>query len=159
MKCAFIILGIATATCFSTLPESGFYNVEDMLVRYAPAAKQNGSTWDPLNGLPDIFLEFSMDDGDYDWVIHTNGVKENSGTSASWSHSWEICFEDPSQESSDIHLMVKIWDSDSFQSDFMDSGSIPLSSLVVGENEIQCNYGSHVTFTITGPHNEGRIHP
>lgn len=149
------ILSVALAS----LPESGYYDIEEVLVRYAPSSKQNGSAWDPFGGAPDITLQFLVEESGDDWVIITTGTKENSGTSASWSSEWEIAFEDPLQESNSAYLVIKVWDSDTHQSDFMDSGRIALTDLVVGENTVECNYGTRVTFVIDGPHNQGRVHP
>lgn len=144
----------------AALPESGYYEIEEVLIRYSPSEKQNGSAWDPFGGAPDLFLEFCIEEGDYDWVILTTGTKENSGTSASWSSEWEIAFESPLlANETDAYLRVKVWDSDTYQSDFVDSGRIAISQLVAGENTIECNFGSRITFIIDGPHNEGRIHP
>jgi len=159
MSKAVLILVLLSSFAVASLPESGYYDVQEVLVRNALSAKQNGSAWDPFGGAPDLVLQFLIEDNGNEWVIITTGTKENSGTSASWSSEWEIAFEDPLQESSSAYLIIKVWDSDSHQSDFMDSGRIALSDLVVGENVIECNYGTRVSFEIDGPHNQGRIHP
>ena len=154
------ILVIFTVVAQASLPESGYYNVEEVLIRNAPSEKQNGSAWDPLGGAPDIFLEFCIEEGGSDWVIFTTGTKENSGTSASWSSEWEVVFESTLlEESTEAYLRIKVWDSDTYQSDFVDSGRIKMSQLITGENTIECNFGSRITFVLSGPHNEGRIHP
>jgi len=154
-----LIVAFLTSLATASLPESGYYGIQEVLVRYAPSSKQNGSAWDPLGGQPDINLQFLFEEDGFEWVIITTDTKENSGTSASWSSEWEIVLENPLQDSRSAFLIVKVWDSDTYQSDFMDSGRTPLADLVVGENTIECNYGARVTFVIDGPNNQGRIHP
>jgi hypothetical protein len=155
-----LVLLFCAVMADSAIPESGYYEIEEMLIRYTPSEKPNGSAWDPLGGAPDLFLQFSIEDSVNSWVLLTTGVKENSGTSASWSSAVEIAIESPLLENETVaYLSVNVWDSDTYQSDFVDSGRIAFSRLVVGENTIECDSGSRITFVIDGPHNEGRIHP
>lgn len=160
MKQLILLVLLLTTAAYAALSESGYYDIEEVLIRYAPETKQNGDAWDPWGGAPDLFLEFGIGDSDISIDFFTTGEKENSGTSASWSSEWEIVFESPYLESSSgAYIWVKVWDSDTYDDDFVDSGRISTSDLVVGENTIECNYGSTVTFILDGPNNEGRYHP
>ncbi len=140
-----MLLLVSVGTLFA-VSESGFYDLNDLLVRHAPSSKQNGSAWDPFGGAPDLFLQFFIVTDDSDEFQFPTGIKENCGTSASWSSTWEIAIRSSELESESAYLVVKVWDEDAMQSDFMDSGRISLWSLVEGENEIECTYGTDVSF-------------
>ena len=130
---------------------TGVYEISNLLVRNAPATKQNGSAWDPFGGAADIQLEIYTDDGSGLVLAATTPHKENSGTSAVWSGTFivSICgpedFSGPETQS----LFFKVWDSDTASPDFMDSGLISTEEIcTVGTKTVNCNYGTTITFDI-----------
>lgn len=161
MRMLTIILVIAVATALGwdgpPPPEiegalrTGVYEISNLLVRNAPATKQNGSAWDPLGGAPDILLEIFTDNGVGPSLETVTNHKENSGTSAVWSESYviSICgpeeFSGPETQS----LLFKVWDSDTASPDFMDSGTIDINDIdTEGSNTVNCNYGTTISFDI-----------
>jgi hypothetical protein len=148
MRMTVCILFVVSVGITFAVSESGFYDLNDVLVRHAPSSKQNGSSWDPFNGAPDLFLQFFIVTDDSEERQFTTGIKENCGTSATWSSTWEIAIRSSELESGSAYLLIKVWDEDAMQSDFIDSGRISLSSLVEGENEIECTYGTDISFCL-----------
>ncbi len=130
---------------------TGVYEISDIVVRYVPSSKQNGDAWDPFRGKPDLYLVVFIDDGSGLDRVGTTRAIENAGSTASWSglSPFLICgpeeFSGPEVQS----ITFKIWDSDTYDPDFVDSGEISTSDLInAAENTVECNYGSEITFQL-----------
>lgn len=154
MKTAIVTMTLllAFAASVQALPGAGFYVMSDILVRHAPSEKQNGSAWDPMGGAPDLFLSISIVyGGDEEEHQGSTSVKDNCGSSATWSRSEEFFAGRGDYDSEDVELLIEVWDEDMSRHDFVDSGRIPLSELDIGEVEFELSFGTDVTFELEGP--------
>ena len=131
---------------------TGVYSFDDVVIRDAPSRKQDGSAWDPFGGLPDLYITvFTSGDGSSSEMCSTREI-ENSGSTASWANLSIVMICGPEQFSGDgdgtESILFKVWDSDTYDPDFVDSGEIQVCDLVEGEPAtVQCSYGSQITFT------------
>ena len=159
IQTVFLVIAVTTAMAWDGPPppeiegalRTGVYEISNLLVRNAPATKQNGSAWDPFGGAPDIQLEIYTDNGSGLVLETTTGHKENSGTSAVWSGTFIIGIAGPEDFSGPEtqSLFFKVWDSDTASPDFMDSGSISTEDIdTEATNTVYCNYGTTISFDI-----------
>jgi len=147
----FFTLFITAGTSIA-LPSSGYYNLNDIVLRHAPSAKQNGSAWDPMGGAPDIFLEIFIEDS-YGVLTRqsSTSAKDNCGTSAIWSSPASIFIDARDIDDSDLKLVIKVWDEDMTNHDFIDAGSLLISEIEPGDVEMELSFGTTVSFTVVGP--------
>jgi hypothetical protein len=131
------------------------YEISNLLVQDALASKQSGAAWDPFGGAPDLYVEVRYQTQFTNFpAIRTRAI-ENSGTSAIWGESIEIEMCNPDftipegYGTWDPVLTFKIWDSDTYQPDFVDSGEILVSDISLTETvSIECVHGTVISFDI-----------
>jgi hypothetical protein len=131
---------------------SGIYEITDIVVRDVPGTKQDGDAWDPFGGLPDIYLTVFTDDGSGPVAQGSTRVVENAGSTASFEGIPLFRIFGPEEFSGPEvqRLVFKIWDLDTFDPDYIDTGEISTSVVDAhAENTVVCNYGTEITFTIT----------
>jgi hypothetical protein len=150
MRTVGLLFLIGISACWATL-DSGAYELGDLLIRHAPSTKQDGRAWDPFGGAPDIYVSFYLQSGRTEEHLFNTADKEDCGSSAAWSSYWETYFSSDEIDDPDTFLFVKVWDFDVDADDFMDSGRIAITDLINGENLIECNYGTEVSFSLGGP--------
>ena len=130
---------------------TGIYSISNIVVRDTPSSKQNGDAWDPFGGLPDLYITVHTSDGSSTENQGSTRAIENAGSTASWSSLSPIAICGPEQFSGPetLTLIFKVWDSDTYDPDYMDTGEISTSELTTdGENTVYCNYGSEITFEL-----------
>ncbi len=130
---------------------TGIYEITNLLVRNAPASKQNGSAWDPFGGAPDLDIDIYSDNGSSESYECGTIEKENSGTSAIWDAPLilQICGPEDFSGPETQRLIFKVWDSDTSSPDFMDMAEIQIDDMSVDEtNTIHGNYGTTISFDI-----------
>lgn len=131
---------------------TGVYEITDIVVRDVPRSKQDGDAWDPLGGLPDLYITVFTDAGSGPYSQGSTRVVENAGTTASFEGiaPFLICGPEDFSGAEVQRLIFKIWDSDAFDPDYIDTGEISTSVVDAhGVNTVTCNYGSEITFRIT----------
>ena len=130
---------------------SGLYEISNLRVSGAPDSKQNGSAWDPFGGLPDLQVTIHTVSESGEYEAESTRHIENSGTAASWPETLMFRISGPEEFSGPEveKLVFKVWDSDTYDPDFVDSGEILTSEVSTDEtNTVRCNFGTIIEFDI-----------
>lgn len=153
MKSKLVILALLLMLGSSAVALSGAgeYSMSDIILRNIPETKLDGHRWDPMGGAPDLFIKIYVVYENGEEVLHSTTAVKGNTRSAIWSNSESFFASTGEPNSDDIELMFKVWDEDMSSHDFVDSGKISFSDLDTGHIQLELNYGSVLSFELTGP--------
>jgi len=138
---------VLIVSCASAL-NPDMYLVSEVTVRDAPSIKLNGSAWDYLNSPMDMIIQLYITNYGNNYLQKTWGTKQDCGTSATWSSTCDLELTRDLTQGEQAYLTFMIWDDDPDQADYVDGGSISFQDLVIGDNDIECENGTEVSFVL-----------